>query len=165
MEAQSMPELRHNYLNLVIPDGWEDASQVIALGPEDDGFRPNLVFSQEPTKPGESAAEFAYRQLPELRKALTNYYLVWEGEATFGSNFGFLREHTFSMEKGEFGQLQFYVVINDRAYNFQFTHLRENMADARVMAESLFTKAELLLPAHEPLTPIERQRRSSDQTE
>jgi hypothetical protein len=139
--------LQHNYLTLSLPAGWEDASQVIALGPEDSGFRPNLVFSQEPTKPGESAAQFAARQLPQLKQALTGYVLVKEGMAKFGPNQGFLREHTFKMDKGEIGQLQFYVIINNRAYTFTFTHLKGKLAGAKSIAEKLLTEARLNLRA------------------
>jgi hypothetical protein len=137
--------LQHNYLTLNLPAGWEDASQVIALGPEDSGFRPNLVFSQEPTKPNESAAQFAARQLPQLRQALTGYQLVKEGNAKFGPNAGFLREHAFKMDKGEIGQLQFYVVSGGRAYTFTFTHLKGKLAGAKHIAEKLLTEARLNL--------------------
>ena len=139
--------LQHNYLSLTLPQGWEDASQVIALGQEDSGFRPNLVFSQEPTKANETAPQFAARQLPQLKQALTGYVLVKEGAAKFGPNSGFLREHTFKMDKGEIGQLQFYIVANNRAYTFTFTHLKGKLAGAKATAEKLLTEARLNLKA------------------
>ena len=135
--------LQHNYLTLSLPNGWEDASQVIALGPEDSGFRPNLVFSQEPTKANETAQQFAARQLPQLKQALTGYALVKEGMQKFGPNSGFLREHTFKMDKGEIGQLQFYVVSGGRAYTFTFTHLKGKLAGAKAIAEKLLSEARL----------------------
>jgi hypothetical protein len=140
-----MASFRHNYLILDLPDGWEDSSDICVRGPEDHGFRPNLVFSQEPTEPGESAAEFAHRQLRSLREALTDYFLVREGEAAFGPNKGFLREHVFSMKNSDVAQMQFYCVINDRAYTFTFTHLRDEMATARPIWERLLTAARLEL--------------------
>jgi hypothetical protein len=135
--------LHHNFLTLTLPNGWEDASQIIALGQEEGGFRPNLVFSQEPTKGNETAAEFAKRQLPQLKQALSGYVVVKEGNSKFGANSGFLREHNFKMERGEIGQLQFYVVISGRAYTFTFTHLKGKLASARALAEKLFTEAKL----------------------
>jgi hypothetical protein len=139
--------LQHSYLTLPLPDSWEDASQIIALGADDNGFRPNLVFSHEPTKPGESAAEFAARQLPQLRAALTNFAVVEEGVARFGPNEGFLRDQTFSMERGEIRQLQFYVVMGMRVFTFTFTHLRDRLTSVRPLAESLFAQARIRPPA------------------
>jgi hypothetical protein len=138
--------IQHLYLTVPIPDGWEDASQVIALGPEKDGFRCNLVFSQEPTKPGETATEFAARQLPQLRAALDGYILVREGEARFGPNSGFLREHTFSMEKADIAQLQFYVILGGRCYTFTFTDLERNLSSSRSTGERMFSRARLTPP-------------------
>ncbi|MFN0062872.1 MAG: DcrB-related protein [Myxococcaceae bacterium] len=138
-----MPNLQHNALSLALPQGWEDGSQVIALGPQDGGFRPNLVFSQEPVKAGENSAQFAARQLPQLKQALTGYVLVKEGAAKFGNNSGFLREHAFKMEKSEIGQLQFYVVNGGTAFTFTFTHLKPKLAAAKPTAEKLFTQAKL----------------------
>src|SRR5262245_28986959 len=139
-----MSILQHRYLTLDLPDGWEDASQVIALGPEASGFRPNLVFSQEPTRPGETAAEFAHRQLAQLKEVLPDYFLVREGDATFGSKAGFLREHVFFADKRrDVFQMQFYCVIEGRAYTFTFTHVRDEMPAARPMAERLFSAARL----------------------
>lgn len=135
--------IQHAYLSVPLPDGWEDASQVIALGLEEDGFRPNLVFSQEGTEPGESPDQFAARQLPELRMALTGYTVLREGPARFGPNFGYLREHAFHMDRGEIGQFQFYVLLGGRCYTFTFTHLRERLERVRPLAERMFAQARL----------------------
>ena len=135
---------RHNYLTISLPDLWEDASQVIALGPEDGGFRPNVVFSDEPTKPGETAIQYAARQLPQLELALTGYTLINERSARFGPNSGFLREHTFSMDKGDIRQFQFYVIISGRAYTLTFTNLNERFESARTTAEMLFANTRIV---------------------
>jgi hypothetical protein len=145
-----MNPLQHNYLSLDLPEGWEDASQVIALGPEENGFRPNLVFSQEPLKRiGESAEEFARRQLPQLRQALDEYFLIKEGRARMGSLIGYLRAHSFAMERGEVGQFQFYVVSKTHAFTFTFTHLRERFEDSRELAEKVIGGAQLMVPGLE----------------
>lgn len=135
--------LKHNYLTIPLPDEWEDASQVIALGPEDQGFRPNVVFSQEPTEPGETAADFAARQLEPLHRALTNYVLIEEQNIKLGPNAGFLREHKFSMDKGEIRQFQFYVIMGGRAYTFTFTHLEGRFESTRPTAKNLFAAARI----------------------
>jgi hypothetical protein len=133
--------IRHNYLTILLPDEWEDASQVIGLGPEQDGFRANVVFSQEKSIPGETAAEFAARQLPELRAALANYRVDREGDARFGPNAGFLREHTFSMDKGEIGQIQFYVTKHGYVFTLTVTNLLHRLNSIREISERIFAQA------------------------
>lgn len=135
--------IQHSYLEVPLPDDWEDASQVIALGPEVDGFRPNLVFSQEPTRPGETPEQFAARQLPQLRAVLRGYDVVDEGLQRFGPNAGYLRHHTFHMDRGEIEQLQFYVVLGGRCYTFTFTHLLGRLDSVRDIAEKMFRQARL----------------------
>lgn len=141
-----MSVLQHNYLAIQMPDGWEDASQVIALAPEDDGFRPNLIFSQEPTRDGEDAAQFAARQLSQLREVLEGYRIVSEGPAKFGSNVGFLREQEFIMDKGAIRQIQFYIVLDERNYTFTFTHLAHMLSSVRGVAEQMFASARINPP-------------------
>ena len=138
-----MPLLQHNFLNIQLLDGWDDASDIVALGPEEEGFRPNLVFSHEPTKPGETAEEFAARQLPQLRAALKGYAVRNEGRRRFGPNVGFVREQEFRMEKGDIGQLQFYVVLAGRCYTFTVTHLLKHIDRAREIAEQTISRARL----------------------
>jgi hypothetical protein len=135
--------IQHNYLTLPLAQGWEDSSQVIALGPEQGGFRANLVFSQETANFGESSTEFAERQLPELRKALPNYAEVEGKTAAFGPNSGYLRHHTFSMDQSSVGQLQFYCLIAGRAYTFTFTDLAEQLKGSRPIAERMFASARI----------------------
>ena len=142
--------LTHNYLSIPLPNTWEDASQVIALGPEQGGFRVNLVVSQEPAAFGETSADFAERQKPALNAALQNYAVVEEGEKQFGLNTGFLRHHTFTLEKGRIGQLQFYCVLNGRCYTFTFTHLQELLPSAMPIAEGLFAGMRLDPPLFSP---------------
>jgi hypothetical protein len=140
--------MQHNYLTVPLPADWEDASQVIALGPEQHGFRSNLVFSQESTEFGETAADFAERQLPKLQEALLKYQVVKEGPARYGPNSGYLREHTFSIDidKGEIGQLQFYCVMGGRCYTFTFTHVKGSLDAAKPIAEKMFAQARLNPP-------------------
>ncbi|MFL6448703.1 MAG: DcrB-related protein [Bryobacteraceae bacterium] len=151
--------LQHNYLMLPLPAGWEDASQVIAIGQEDSGFRPNVIFSQEPALAGENAAKFAARHVVPLRRTLVGYAILKEENTTFGPNSGFLREHTFRSDGRDMGQIQFYMVIAYRAYTFTFTHLKDKFPGFRPLAIRMLEQARLALPrgtaAEEPST-IER---------
>jgi hypothetical protein len=141
-----MAGIQHNGLYLTLPTGWEDGTQVVALGPVDGSFRPNLVASQEPTKGLESAERFALRQLPALKQALQGFTLVKEGPATFGRQTGFLREHHFMTRGAKLGQLQFYVVDGRTAFTFTFTHLSNKLVTSRKLAEQLFSQAQIRQP-------------------
>jgi hypothetical protein len=135
--------IQHNQLTLALPSSWEDGTQVVAMGPTDGGFRPNLVASQEPTKGGENAERFAQRQLPALKQALQGFVLIKEGPASFGRLVGFLREHHFSTRNTKLGQLQFYVIHERTAVTFTYTHLAPKLATTRKIAEHMFATATL----------------------
>jgi len=138
-----MAVIQHNDLYLSLPSGWEDGTQVVALGPVDGSFRPNLVASHEPTKGMESAERFALRQLPALKQALQGFTLIKDAPATYGRLTGHLREHHFTTRGAKLGQLQFYVVEGRTAYTFTFTHLSNKLAASRKLAEQLFAQAQL----------------------
>jgi hypothetical protein len=149
-----MDFLRHGLVTLPIPSGWEDVSQIVL---RDDstlyGFRTNLVYSVEPTRLQETAAEFAARQLPVLTSTLKNYELRSEGESTLGPNRGYLREHVFaSHREGDAEdpegvtsvvQIQFYVVKDGRVHTFTVTEEASNEESLRRIAEWLFSRARI----------------------
>lgn len=138
-----MATINYNGIKVPLPAGWEDGTQVVALGPVDNGFRPNMVASTEPAKPGETAEKFAARTLPSLRQALTGYKLVKEGMTTLGKRTGFLREHSFNAGGQVLSQLQFYVLQGGKAFTFTFTHLAGRFAQVRATGEKLFGSVEL----------------------
>jgi len=134
-----------------LPSGWLDASQVVALGPEEGGFRPNLVVGHEPC--AGTAAEFAAALLPQLRKALPALAVAKEGPATFGALSGFLREQTFTSEGQKVAQLQFFVVQGRTVHTFTFTHLAGKLDSRRRIAGKIFAGLELAEPAPEGAKP------------
>jgi hypothetical protein len=138
-----MASIQHNALHIPLPSGWDDGSQVVALGPVDGGFRPNFVASREPAKPGESPDKYAARVLPALKGSLQGYAVVKEGAATFGKNAGFQREHTFTANGQKIGQVQLYLVVGAQAHTLTFTHLAPKLAGARKLAEQLFAETKL----------------------
>jgi len=141
-----------------LPASW--TGQVLASGPIEDGFRPNLVAVVGACIDGETATEFAQRMLPELKRTTVEYRLVREGPAIFGQVSGFLREHTFLHEGVRVGQMQLYVVKNGQARTFTFTHLATKMNAARPQAEALFASLRLAAPAEELLKSAGRQVRA-----
>lgn len=134
--------IRHGPLRVSLPDGWFDASQVVAVGPEEDGFRANLVVSLEPAVPGESLERFAARMLEGVRTAEA-FQQVSERKATFGANAGLLREYTFRMHSLPLAQLQFYVLREQVAFTFTYTQLAHRLDATRAVAESLLASVTL----------------------
>ena len=132
-----MSVIHHNQVTVQLPSGWEDGTQVVALGPVDGGFRPNLVASQEPTKGSETSEQFAQRQLPALKQVLQGFSMVREGVMTLGPHRGFLREHLFNVRGSKLAQLQFYLVVGRTAYTFTYTHLANKLATTRKTAEQM----------------------------
>ena len=139
--------IKHNYITLPLPPQWEDESQVVVKGPRDGEFSPNCVCSREPRNSNETIAQFAARQLPQLRRALQSYAVVHEGETRFGDNSGFLREHSFSMDRGEIAQLQFYMISGEYVCTITFTHLLGKLNAVKPIAEQFFAHAKMDLYA------------------
>jgi hypothetical protein len=135
--------IRHGLLTLPLPEGWLDMSQVMALGPEDDGFRSSLVVSMEPVSAHESVWDFAERTLQGLQQISADFEVVTEGQAIFGGKEGVLREHTFSAQGVHVAQLQFYTLKWDLGWTFTYTQRAEQLQETRALAESLFAQARL----------------------
>jgi hypothetical protein len=140
------PSLRLGDFSVQPPSGW--ISQLIAAGPVDGGFRPNLVALSTPSLPGETAEQFAVRVASEASQGVLAYQIVKEGNATFGDVSGWLRHHTFLQGSTPIGQLQLYVVSDGVARTFTFTHLADRLEDARPLAEEMFSSIRLV-----PLSP------------
>jgi hypothetical protein len=135
-------EILHNEVRLEVPSGWSDQSQILAVGPAEGKFRPNLVVSLEGAHV-RSASGLAAQALANLKKTLAGYSLVKEGPAQFGSTKGFLREHTFTMNGQKLAQLQYHVVQDGRGYTVTYTHLASRMAATRGVAEEAFKMLEV----------------------
>ena len=123
------------------------------MGPEEDGFRANLVVSLEPAVPGESLEEYAARMLEGVRSA-TDFRQVSQKKATFGANSGVLREYTFRMESLVLAQLQFHVLREQVGFTFTYTQLANRLAATRSEAESLLASVTLDATAELALRPL-----------
>lgn len=130
------PSLRLGDFSFQPPAGW--SSQLLATGPLEAGFRPNLVALAIPSLPGETAEQFAARTAGEAGKGVVDYQIVQEGNATFGEVSGWLRHHTFFQGTTRVGQLQLSVVSEGVARILTFTHLADRLEGARALAGELF---------------------------
>lgn len=141
--APNDSSIKHGPLTLSLPEGWFDASQVVAMGPEEGGFRTSMVVSLEPVHSGETVQQFAARMLPQVQKVAPGFSLVAEKAATYGDKEGVLREHTFTVEGLRVAQLQFLLVKNGVGYTFTYTQRADRLARTRAVAEQLFASAKV----------------------
>jgi hypothetical protein len=128
-----MALIRHNEISLPLPPGWEDHSQVLAVGPREGNFRPNIVITFEFPDGNESVEHFARRQLPSLQKSLDRLEVIAEGPVIFGGLSGYLREYRFVINNITAKQLQFHVLAGPKIYTFTYTDLPDRpVLDRRI---------------------------------
>ncbi len=144
MNANTM---QHGNLRMTLPDGWSDATQIVAAGPVENGFRSSLAYTSETLRPRETPPQFAARMLASIKSSTEQFELVSERTATFGQLGGFLREYTHMVRGEKLAQLQFYVVRAGVVHMFTFTQKAERMQASRPVAEKLFASATLGMPA------------------
>ncbi len=146
--------IRHGPLTIPLPEGWFDASQVVAMGPEEAGFRSSLVVSVEPVRPGETVEQFSARMLPGVRKVAPGFILIAEQLASFGGKDGVLREYTFEVEGTVVAQLQFYLVKSGVGLTFTYTQLAARLKDSRAVAEKFFAGSQVAGAMEALLRPV-----------
>jgi hypothetical protein len=135
--------IRHGDITVPLPEGWADVSQIVAMGPEEEGFRASLVVSTEPAQGKETAKELAARALPQLQRSAPGFALVSEKPATFGGQQGVSREYTCQAGNVKIAQLQFYCVKNGQAYTFTYTQRADRIAYTRALAELFFSSVRI----------------------
>lgn len=139
-----MTTMRYGEISLTLPADWQDASQILAVGPEIAGFRPNLAVTFEAAAdPAEDAADYAERTLPTVRRMIGNLKVVSEDHARIGGSSGYLREQTMTLGGRNLIQLQFFTRRGGRFFTFTLTHLAEEAEDARALAQKLFAQAHI----------------------
>jgi hypothetical protein len=92
-----MQELSHNKLVIGWPDGWHDRSNVILVGPSNDGFAPSInITCQRLTKPL-SAEEYAGEQQSQLEKALDDekFRVLDKGPYSLGTRPAYQRTQSY----------------------------------------------------------------------
>jgi hypothetical protein len=132
-----MADARHNEISFPLPPGWVDMSQIVAVGPADNDFRPNLVITREPVTPMETAIAFAQRQLPLLKQSIPSLQVIKESPTKLGALSAFSREYTGVYQGRKLQQLQLYVVQNGTAYVFTVTHVEGKLDAVRPTVEKM----------------------------
>ncbi len=139
----NLTTMQYGSLQMSLPEGWSDATQVVASGPVENGFRSTLGYKVEALRPREMPVQFAARMLSQLREMQEGFQLVSERTATFGTNGGFLRETTHVAHGQKLAQLHFYVVRAGGVHVFTFTQQADRLQATRAVAEQMFASANL----------------------
>jgi hypothetical protein len=139
--------MQYGSLQMTLPQGWSDATQIVASGPAVNGYRSSLGYKVEPVLPREMPVQFAARMLNRLKEMQEGVQLVSERPATFGTNAGFLRETTHVANGMKLAQLHFYVARAGVVHVFTFTQKAENLQATRAVAEQMFASANVSAPA------------------
>ncbi|MBN1209453.1 MAG: DUF1795 domain-containing protein [Myxococcaceae bacterium] len=134
--------MKYGNLQMSLPEGWSDATQIVAQGPVEEGFRSSLTYVAEPLKAGETPPQYAARMLGVLKGA-EQFQLVSEKPANFGKVKGFLRESTHQAKGMKLAQLHFYVLQDGQVHTFTFTQRAERLQATRQVAERLFASVSL----------------------
>jgi hypothetical protein len=142
----TLTTMQYGSLQMSLPQGWSDATQIVASGPVEDGFRSTLGYTTETLRPRETPPMFAQRMLMQTKQNSEGFQMVGERTATFGSNAGFLREFTCVANGMKVGKLQFFVVRGNVVHIFTFTNKAERMQVSRPTAEKMFASAYLSAP-------------------
>jgi hypothetical protein len=134
--------MKYGNLEMSLPEGWSDATQIVAQGPVEEGFRSSLTYVAEPLKAGETPPQYAARMLGTLKTA-EQFQMVSEKPANFGKVKGFLRETTHQARGMKLAQLHFYVLSGGVVHTFTFTQRAERLQATRQVAEKLFASVSL----------------------
>lgn len=137
---------QHGDLSLPLPPDWQDATDLVLVGPEESAFRPNLTILGRPDPRGRTAEQCAQDALPGLRKRARDFQLLSEGPAQFGALSGSLLEFTFEHAGTPLGQEQFFVVHEGLVWCFTYTQRAWRFQESRPFAKLLIGSAQLQTP-------------------
>ena len=101
-------KLRHGDIEIELPEGWADASQIVAVAPALKGsaFRPTLVAVASPMAAKETLNAFAARHLKSLQR-LQGFKLESDQTTKLGPHTGWERVYQLTLNGSCYRQLQF----------------------------------------------------------
>jgi hypothetical protein len=121
-----MKSIRHADIEVPLPAHWNDSTQIVVVGPAQDGFRPNLVVA--PSRPFASAEAWA-KEFCEGLKNISGAVLKSHAAATIGAMSGHLVELTAPVASKTAGQMVFWVTSGGRSFTITYTDTPEKIAD------------------------------------
>ncbi len=104
-----MERLRFNDLSFAVPSEWRNETVVTLAGRDSKQFAPNVVVTRE-AGVEEPVADYAKRQVPDIKRATKKHELVSEREETIAGQRAYVLEHRFmTQERVRVRQLQYFV--------------------------------------------------------
>lgn len=86
--STASPPVRFEDLTFPVPDGWTVSAVMSAPSDGKEGFRPNVVFSTDRRRQGESFTTYVDRQLIELARKLKQFSLKKRLDVVVGAVHG-----------------------------------------------------------------------------
>jgi hypothetical protein len=145
----AMKDLIHHEFTTGFPDGWEDRTEVILVGPMRDGRRPTLTVARITLKSPQTLAQFAAFQrhgLSEL-SGVKDTDIVEEGETTLAGVEAYTRVYHTRFIDRMLTQRQVYAIRGQTAYVITETSAKEHYADDRPTFEEIMKRFHFRLPA------------------
>jgi hypothetical protein len=123
-----------NYLfSLTLPEAWEDKTVFTYEGPNENGVQHNLVLVIDPeVEKGETAEEYAQRQLGTSKIVLPGFALISEKEITLASGinaYEIIYKYMPSDERSIF-QKQVFFIADNRGYSFTASFSKQTLKTA-----------------------------------
>jgi hypothetical protein len=144
-----MNDLIHHELTVGLPEGWQDKTEVILVGPTRDESRPTLTITKVALKSPQTLAQFAAFQLFGLSGVggVKATDIVEEGETTLAGLDAYVRVFHVRMFDRLLTQRQAYAIRGQTAYIITETSAKEHYEDDRPIFEEIMKRFQFRLPA------------------
>jgi hypothetical protein len=117
--------IRHGDIEVPLPQGWNDGTQIVVVGPAQDGFRANLVVA--PSQPFPSADAWAKEFLAGV-KQFPGTAIKSHAATKVGMMTGYLVELIAPAGNRKAGQLVFYVASGAQGFTITYTDTPERVS-------------------------------------
>lgn len=122
-----MDDLFHNEYQIGFPEGWEDRTEVILVGPDRDGTKPTVTVKRLTLKTEQTLAQFSAFQLHSLRELamVKKSDVLEESDTTLGGVPAHSRVYHVKFLDKHLTQRQTYAIRGQTAYILTETSARD----------------------------------------
>jgi hypothetical protein len=122
-----MDDLFHNEYSIGFPEGWEDRTEVILVGPDRDGPKPTVTVKRLTLKTEQTLAQFSAFQLHSLRElvGVKPSAIIEERDTTLGGVPAHSRVYHVKFIDKLLTQRQTYAIRGQTAYILTETSARD----------------------------------------
>jgi hypothetical protein len=145
-----MHDFIHHEYALGLPEGWEDKTEVVFVGPQRGESNPTLTIKRMTLKTEQTLAQFASIQGHSLGMLLgvKNIDILEEGSTTLGGVDALMRVYNLRFGGKRLKQRQIYALRGQTAYVITETSSVEHYADDRPIFEGILKKFQFRFPAN-----------------